>query len=125
MAASVVLGERMRLLIAGGDGFARRWRARLTGAAAGSYASPMADTGAPTAANPAAGLTRLEAAVGRIEAALAGRLEAQGRDRDAARAARKEAQAAKAENADLRAANRTFDERLAAAARRLAAIVEG
>ena len=84
----------------------------------------MADTDAAPAKKLEDGLGRLEAALGRIETALASRLEAQGRDRDAARAAVKESQALGAENADLRAANRTFDERLAATARRLAAVLE-
>lgn len=52
------------------------------------------------------------------------RVETQGRDRDTARAASKETAALKAENADLRAANRSLDERLAAAARRIAGALE-
>ena len=84
----------------------------------------MADTGTASAKSLEDSLRRLGAAVGRIETALMARVETQGRDRDTARAASKETAALKAENADLRAANRSLDERLAAAARRIAGALE-
>ncbi|MSO54254.1 MAG: hypothetical protein EXQ90_03900 [Rhodospirillales bacterium] len=85
----------------------------------------MADTSASSTKSLEDSLRRLGAAISRIETALANRLDGQTRDRDVARTAAKEAQALKAENADLRAANRALDERLAAAARRIVGALEG